>query len=322
MNVGFIGTGNIAGTVAKTLKKLDSKDIVLYACASRSKEKAEFFGRKYGFNMRYGSYDDLLDDKNVDLVYIATPHSAHFAIAKTALSHGKNVLVEKPITTDISKLNELITLAEKQGLMLTEAFWTAYDPLVLDIKKRIAENEFGKIIKIRSSFRQPIKHVKRLVVPSLAGGALLDLGVYSLFHSFFYTDSELKNVVVRSEKHRSGVDETTSGSLVFNNYSSDFSCSIASFGSNRVIIDAEKATIKFNNINFPTSFTIKRSDNLRKERKRISAISGYEFEFLEIQKYLKNGEIDSDLFPHSFSRKIISCCDLIRKDIGLVYPFD
>ena len=322
MNVGFIGTGNIANVVAKTLNKLDNKDIVLYACASRSTQKAEKFAKKHGFKTHYGSYDDLIFCKNVDLVYIATPHSTHYHLSKRAIEACKNVIVEKPASTDAKKLGELIALAKEKNVFFTEAFWTAFDPIVKELKERSDKGEFGEIISVESSFCQPIAHIKRLFDPSLAGGALLDLGVYDVFHSLYYTESETENIEAHTKMLKTKVDGTTKVSISFNDHFAKFVCSIRRFGKNNVTIDAEKAKITLDIINFPTKCVIKHKGSDKREILRQKKITGYEFEFIAIENYLKKGEKQAKEIPHDLSLKIISCCDEIRKQIGLTYPFD
>ena len=301
---------------------MNNKDVVLYACASRSKEKAEKFAKKHGFSVFYGSYEELFGDKNVDLIYIATPHSTHFEYAKRAIEAGKNVIVEKPITTDSKKLSELKELAENNGVFITEAFWTAFDPLVIGLKKRIESGEFGKIIEINSSFCQPIFFVKRIKEPALAGGALLDLGVYDLFHSLYFSGALPERIEAEAVKTKTGVDATTTVKLFFKDHTAKFVCSINRFDKNDVKIETENATIFLNSINFPTKIVIKHKGTNEKEVSKIPCISGYEFEFLSVAEHLKNGEKQAKEMPLSFSEKIISCCDEIRKQIDLIYPFD
>ena len=186
MNIGIIGLGSIATKISKTVKKLNRPEIRLYACASRSIKKAEAFKKKYSFEKAYGDGKALIADNKVDLVYVATPHPFHYEIALTAISAGKNVIVEKPVCTDAKKFERLSALAKEKGVFFSEAFWTAFDPLVKIIVDRLYSGVYGNIVSVKSQFGLPLKHVERLTCVNLAGGALLDLGVYCVFHSVYY----------------------------------------------------------------------------------------------------------------------------------------
>ena len=322
MNVGIIGAGGIAEKVSRTLKKLNDKNIVPYAIASRDINKAEAFRKKYSLNKAYGSYDDMLSDENVDLVYIATPHPFHYPIAVRAIEAGKNVMIEKPVATDREKFVRLTALAEERKVFLCETFQTAFAPLLLEIKKEIAEGKYGKILSVRSSFGIPIANVKRLTDIDLGGGALLDLGVYCVLHSFIYFDEKVVKVKARAEKYKTGVDMLTEAHIEFESYCADMKCSFTSIYNNKVIIDTEKAVITLSPINVPNRVVIKDKATGKRTVRRIKEISGYEFHFIAALKYLAEGRLQSEEMPWSSSEKVLSVCDEIRRQIDLVYPFD
>lgn len=322
MNVGVAGLGSIATKISRTINAYKGDDIALYACASRSAQKAEAFADKYGFCKSYGDYQSLFYDENVDIVYVATPHSTHFDVAKAAITAGKNVIVEKPACTDAAKFRALCDLAKDRGVFLTEAFWTAFDPLVLSIRSRIKSGEFGAIRSIRSSFCQPLRHVKRMTDPALAGGALLDLGIYCAFHTFFYHDMSATTVTATATKYKTGVDLTTDVKVCFDGFESSFRCSFAGFGKNDVTVETERATINLNSVNFPTKVTIKDSSTGKKTVEKLKRITGYEYEFIAAKKYIAAGATETEEIPHEFSIKQLSLCDEVRKIIGVTYPFD
>ena len=322
MNVGIVGLGSIAATISTTLKKLNDKNIVLYACASRSEKKAEAFAKKYGFKKSYGDYTLMLADENVDVVYVATPHPFHYKFAAAAIDAGKNVIVEKPVCTDAKKLEDLIDLTKRRNVFLTEAMWTAFDPLVVQVKNRLSSGEFGKILSVGSSFGMPLKHVRRLTEKELAGGALLDLGIYCVFHSTAYCDAPDKAVTAKSRLYKTGVDLTTTVSVASDGFNADFKCSFARFFKNDVTIDTEKAVISFDRVNFPTKLKIKDKSSGKTTTESIKVISGYEYEFIAVQKYIASGKTQTDEMPLSLSKKMLSVCDSVRRLIGLTYPFD
>ena len=182
MRVGLLGAGNIAGTMAATLRgmKAGGEDVELYAIASRNQDKADVFAREQGFRKAYGSYEDMLKDDGVDLVYIATPHSHHAEQMKLCIEHGKAILCEKSFTGNARQAEEILNLAEQKRIPLTEAIWTRYQPARKIMDGVIASGKIGEVKLVTSSLCYGIKDTKRIWDPNLAGGALLDLGVYVL----------------------------------------------------------------------------------------------------------------------------------------------
>ena len=322
MNVGIIGLGSIAKVISKTINALDDKDVSLYACASRSIEKAEAFKKTFGFLKAYGDYESLLADQNVDLVYVATPHAFHYDIATAAINAGKNVIVEKPITTDEKKLERLIALAEKRGVFLTEAFWTAFDPLVIGLKKRLDENVYGKTLKVTASFGLPLCHVKRLTEPALGGGALLDLGVYCAFYPTYFGGAMIDSPTVTGKRYKTGVDLTTKICATVNGFETELKCSFARLYKNDVVIDTEKAVLTLSPVNFPTKIVIKDKQSGKKTVEKLDVITGYEYEFLASKDCISSGKAQTEQMPLSKSLRIISLCDEVRRQMNVVYPFD
>ena len=143
MNVGILGAGNIAGTMARTLNGM--KDATAYAVASRDLERAQSFAKEYQMEKAYGSYEELLADDKVDLVYIATPHSHHLEHGKLCISYGKPVLCEKSFTANAAQARELLDYAEEKGVFITEAIWTRYMPSRKIITDIIESGELGDI---------------------------------------------------------------------------------------------------------------------------------------------------------------------------------
>ena len=137
MNIGIIGAGNIAAWMAKTIGPMP--EAASFAVASRDLKKASAFAEEYGFQKAYGSYEELVNDPDVDIVYIATPHSHHFEHAKLCIEHGKHVLCEKAFTMNAAQAEELFALAEKKSVLITEAIWTRYMPSRKVINDLLAE---------------------------------------------------------------------------------------------------------------------------------------------------------------------------------------
>ena len=219
LRFGILGCGHIATKMAAAVKALEVRNmgVEAYAVGSRTLEKAEKFASEYGFVRAYGSYEELAQDPDVDLIYIATPHSEHYKDILLCLEHGKNLLVEKAFTANALLASEAITLAEEKGVFLSEAMWTRFLPAVQMVKDWILAGKIGRVESVEADFSMPLSHIERLRKPELAGGALLDLGIYSLtFADIFLTDPELgvgeDNYVVQTKskcvKFHTGVDAT------------------------------------------------------------------------------------------------------------------
>jgi predicted dehydrogenase len=177
---GILGTGGIAQVFTEDLQRLPGHEAL--AVGSRSPETAQHFAQKHGIPRAYGSYAELAADTDLDVVYIATPHSAHFTAAQLCLRAGRPVLVEKPFTTNSSDAAEPITLARQRNLFALEGMWTRFNPLIQKLRKAVSEGTIGDIQALYADFSIPAPYdpEHRLWSPDLAGGALLDLGVYPI----------------------------------------------------------------------------------------------------------------------------------------------
>ena len=222
----ILGCGHIATKMAKAVKALEKNGmgVECYAVASRSLDKAKKFADEYGFGRAYGSYEELAKDANVNLIYIATPHSEHYNNILLCLEHGRNLLVEKAFTANALMASEVLALAEEKGVFMSEAMWTRFLPAVQMVKDWILAGKIGKVESVEADFSMPLSHIERLKNPALAGGALLDLGIYSLtFADIFLTDEEIggANHVVQTKtkcvKFHTGVDATDWIDLVYTN---------------------------------------------------------------------------------------------------------
>ena len=157
MNIAILGAGSIAGVMATTLQPL--KDVTCYAVAARDRDRAQVFADKYGFMKAYGSYKDMLEDPDVELVYIATPHSHHYEHIRMCLNHGKHVLCEKAFTANAKQAEEVMRLAESKGLLLTEAIWTRYMPMADKIREVVNSGIIGRPTTLAANLGYPLEHV-------------------------------------------------------------------------------------------------------------------------------------------------------------------
>lgn len=206
LNWGILGLGNIASSFATTFASEDAK---LYAAGSRSIEKAAEFAEKHGIEKAYGSYDELIADPEVDVVYIATPHSHHADLILKSLEHGKHVLCEKAITVDNHELEAGMALAKEKGLILAEAMTIYHMPLYKKLKKIMASGSLGKLKMIQVSFGslKEADPTNRFFNKEIAGGALLDIGTYALSFARFFLSSQPKEIFTTMNFFETGVDE-------------------------------------------------------------------------------------------------------------------
>ena len=215
MKVGILAAGSIAGTMARTLNGLHHPEVELYAVASRAQERADDFAQKYNVPHAYGSYEALVNDPEVDLIYIASPHSEHYEHAKLCLEHKKAILVEKAFTANAKQAAEILELSKKQNTLVAEAIWTRYMPSRAIIAHALKEGKIGVVHSIQANLGYPICLKERIARPELAGGALLDLGVYPINFAMMFFGHDIKEVKGVCVKGPSGVDLLDNICLIF-----------------------------------------------------------------------------------------------------------
>ena len=184
INWGIIGLGKIAKKFAEGLSKVENA--TLYGVASRDLGKAKEFSEEYQSEVAYGSYEELMQDENIDVIYIATPHVFHHTLTLDCLKHGKAVLSEKPFAMNLKEAEEMIHAARDNKVFLMEALWTKFLPHFQDVIQKVNSEEFGKIRSLKADFgfKAEFDKKKRLFNKSLGGGSLLDIGVYPIFAAY------------------------------------------------------------------------------------------------------------------------------------------
>ena len=212
MKLGILGAGGIASTMAKTVAGME--DVEAYAVAARDLGRAREFAQKYEVKKAYGSYEEMLADDEVELVYIATPHSHHYLHAKMCLEAGKHVLCEKAFTVNAEQAQKLFDLAKEKKLLITEAIWTRYMPSRKMINDIIESGVIGEVTAVTANLSYTISHVERIRKPELAGGALLDVGVYPINFASMVLGDKVKDVKATAI-FQNGVDILDSIAMVF-----------------------------------------------------------------------------------------------------------
>lgn len=323
INVAILGAGNIARSMATALKGI-ADDTVMYAVASRSLEKAEAFREKWGFEKAYGSYEELAKDANVDLIYVATPHSEHYKNTKLCLENGRNCLVEKAFCGNLKQSLELIELAKEKKLLLAEAMWTRYQPSKDAVYALLKEGIIGKVHYLESDFSVPIPGVERMVNPALAGGALLDLGVYSLTVPAMYLGTDIAKVQVSAVLTDTGVDATNVVTLTYKDGTmARAKSSFVDPMSNYAKIVGDKGYMTFGPINVPDGVNVYDvNGNLIRRVETPYIANGYEYQVLECKKAIEQGELETKSMPWSETIRLMGWMDSIRNHMGVVFPFE
>ena len=320
MNIAILGAGNIAGTMATTLQPL--KNVTCYAVAARDKKRAQAFADKYGFQVAYGSYIDMMHDPNVQLVYIATPHSHHYEHIKMCLKYGKHVLCEKAFTANAKQAEEVILEARAKGLLLTEAIWTRYMPMRRTIDQIIRSGIIGKPTSLSANLGYPSEHVERMVKPELCGGALLDLGVYPLNFASMVFGNEIVDISAECVKYDSGVDAQETIMLKYaDGRMATLYATMLAQTDRRGLINGTNGFIEVENINNPESIKVYNLERrVVAEYIAPTQITGYEYEVIAAMDAINEGRVECPDMPHQETLFMMSLMDSIRSAWGIRFP--
>lgn len=318
MNIGIMGAGSIAKVMAQTLNKM--KEVNLYAIGSRTIEKAREFAKDYHVPKAYGSYEELVADEAIDLIYVATPHSHHYENMKLCIEHGKHVLCEKAFTYNKKQAEEIKALAEEKRIYVAEAIWTRYMPSREMIQDIIASGIIGDIKTVTCNLAYPISHVERIIRPELAGGALLDVGVYGLNFIIMHLGKDFAKLESSVMMTETGVDGQESITFHYSDGKMAVTThSIYGRSDRRGIFYGEKGYIIVDNINNPQKIEVfDTEDSLMKKYKVPKQISGYEYEVLESMEMIRQGKIESKSMPLSESVYMMGLMDDLRRQWNLM----
>jgi len=322
MNVGIIGTGWIAEKAAITLGALD--DIQAYAVASRTPEKARAFADKWNIPQAYGSYSELISDPKVDLVYVGTPHSHHYDVTLEAIRAGKACLVEKAFMANARQTERVLSEAKQRRVFVAEAIWTRYQPVVPFVRQLISDGRIGTPRLITATLGYSMGNKERIMRPELCGGALLDLGVYSLNFARMFCDAPISEMTSQCVKSQTGMDLTNAITLTFQNgMLANMQSSAQCVGDNIGVIAGTDGNLIIDNINNPQHVTVNTHDRVFVETIDVPAqITGYEYEFMACKSALEHGLLEPPQMPHHETLYIMQLMDQLRQQWGVRYPMD
>jgi dihydrodiol dehydrogenase / D-xylose 1-dehydrogenase (NADP) len=319
---GFISTGKIAHTLAQTITPMSDGEIV--AVGSRTQAAADEFGAQYGIKKCYGTYEELANDPDVDVVYIATPHNLHYDNMKLCLNAGKHVLCEKAFTLNAPQAAECIALAREKGLFLMEAMWTRYFPAIKRARAMISDGTLGDVRALRAELCLDLDKdpTHRIYSKDLAGGALLDVGIYPLsFAIHMFGLPQTVNTTVHMA--HTGVDEYETMQFAWDNGRMAYLAAGVLFDSPRdAVIMGTKGWVRVIGTHFikPHTLVLKLKDQAEQVLDFSYPSTGYQYEIEEVHACLRAGKLESDLMPLDESLKIMQLMDSMRAEWGLKYP--
>jgi len=320
LRVGILGAGRIAVIMADTLYRM--KGAVPYAVASRDLEKAKKFAKDNKVEVAYGSYEEMLKDPKVDLVYVATPHTMHLAHGKMCIDFGKPVLMEKPFCVNEAQAKELLDYAAEKKVFITEAIWIRYMPMYQTIKDIMESGIIGEPKLLTANLGYEMTFKERLVEPSLAGGALLDVGIYPLNVAYMFFGDDIKKVSSHAVMTDKGVDAQESITIEYNDGRLAVLHTSMLMVSDRMgVIQGTKGFMVIENINNFQSVAVYNDAYKRILYKKCpKQVTGYEYEVKSCKKALKKKELSCPEMPHAETLKLMKAMDDIRKQMNLVYP--
>ena len=323
MKIGFIGCGKMAAKMASVLNAL--KDFELYACAASDSNRAIRFKDYYGFKIAYGSYEELVKDENVDLVYISTVTKTHFETMMLCIKNHKRIVCEKPFTVNSIESRKVIEEARKNKVFLAEAIWTRYMPIKEAVIKDLDSGVIGSPYLYLANIGYKIYDIERMQDP-LGGGVLLDCGVYPINFVRMYARKTMNDFNAFATLTKSGIDDldiikfeldSFTHALITNTMRSNIDLTAYIYGTN--------GYMKFDNVNNPRRVEIYSNDRPPKFIMAIETdkqLTGYEYQWIEFYECIKKGMIESKSMPLDETQYIMELLDSIRAKAGIKFSCD
>lgn len=321
---GIIGCGLIAPRFFHALEQTGEGRAV--AAASRSKHRAKHFQKTTGVERTYASYEAMLENERLDAVYVATTHNFHADNARLCLEYGLPVLVEKPFAQNARQAEETIALARKKGLFLMEAMWTRFNPATIKLRAMLADGVIGDVRHLKAGFCIRMNPLglkmmpwNRMYSPKLAGGALLDIGVYPIAYARMVFGQPPATITSSARMAWTGVDKTSRYTFDYANGSrAELVASFVQQRSRDAVITGTKGSIRVPDFHCADHFTINRAG--RPPENIACTASGFEYEIREVHRCLRKGLAESPEMPLDETLETMQTMDAIRAQRGLKYP--
>ncbi len=320
MKIALLGAGAIAKKMAYTISKMKTAEA--YAVAARDLTRAEEYAKTYGFKKAYGSYEEMLRDPEVALVYISTLISDHYQHMKMCLEAGKPVLCEKAFTVNAVQAKEIVQLSKKKNLLAAEAIWTRYMPMRKVIDDAAASGIIGNISGLTANLCYPVSGKERLQRADLGGGALLDIGVYPINFALMTFGKDIKKIDSTAILTPQKVDLSESITFTYkDNRIAVLHSSMNTNSDRRGMIYGDKGYIEVLNINNCEGVNVylwqDKAAKLIKTYKTPKQITGFEYQVESCMKAIKQGKIECPEMPHSEIIQVMEICDQLRQSWGV-----
>lgn len=318
---GILAPGKMSAKFTRGLQLLENAE--LYAVGSRDVGRAKQFAEEFGYKKYYGSYEELASDREVDIIYIASPHSHHHEHGLLCLKNKKAVICEKAFALNSREVEDLINEARSQNLFLMEALWPPFQPIYIKTKEIIDGGEPGKIIHLdgKFAFQAPFDPIDRKFNLSLGGGSLLDIGIYPVIDALWFMGVP-DEISAKASFTETGSEDSIS--IIFRYSDGRMATLYSSFRTNTGIgcdFLCENGNLFFSRgRDMSQRLKVDINDKESIEYSIIPDGMGYQFEAMEVMKCLDEGRIESNIVPLSFSRDLINTLDRIREVAGIVYP--
>lgn len=316
---GILGPGNIARDFAQALNRVNGE---VYAVASRNKERAEKFARENNVKKAYESYDEIIKDENIDVVYIATPHSNHYEYIIKSLNNNKHVLCEKAITVNERELEEALKIAREKNLVLEEAMTLFHMPLYEKVIKKINKKDLGKVNMVQVSFGsfKEYDENNRFFNLDLAGGALLDIGTYALSFARYFLSSMPEEILSTVKKAKTGVDEESG--IILKTKEDEIATISLAFRSKmpkRGIVSCDNGFITINNFPRANKATINYLGGAVEVIECGEEEKALDYEVIFMEERIKENKESNSI---DLTYDVTKIMNKVRKDWGILYPFE
>ena len=323
INWGIIGAGRISRTFVNDLKLVPNASVI--AVASKSLERSKEFGDEYKLKYNYDNYGDLLKNPEVDVVYIGTTHNFHYENMILCLENYKPVLCEKPFTVNSSEAAKIINLAVEKKVFLMEAMWSRFLPVYLKVREIIESGAIGKIkfLSADFGFKAPSDPENRAFNAKLAGGGLLDVGIYPISLAYWIFGKNPQKISTTANIGKTGVDEEAAMIFHYNDGAmAILSSAVTTNTPKEAFIVGEKGTIKIHSPFFHSKKITLRTDSGENDINFEYEGLGYQYEAIHVMDCLQNHKLESKLMPLKETLEIMITLDKIRKEWNLIYPFE
>lgn len=318
---GILSTGTIARTFAKTAAAMPEQ-VVIAAVASRSLEKANAFADEFGIEKRYGSYEALARDPGIDVVYVATPHNCHFEDMKLLIGAGKHVLCEKSFTTDAAQAREIFALAQEKGVFVMEAFWTKLAPVYRDVEAWLTQGRIGEVCVLTAQYGYKTAREARKFEPALAGGTLLDIGVYAIGFACMMLGYSFDDVLSQLILNDAGTDATDAILLRRGRAVAQLTCGIGFNMPTHGAVYGTKGHIDIPEFKNPERVTLFVDGEAPRVIEHPFEVNGYEYEIREAERCVSEGKLQSGLMTWEQTVSVMRIMDEVRRQNGMRFPFE